>query len=157
MNPVTWNLRGKLALPRHNSLFAMFDKGPLICVLLLKCRMPPLLPLIPWRVLNDLLFGGQLWGDASPQYFPGPVYAGFHWTVCALRAPLGLGQVSVLLRAVCCPAGILISHSGEHNRTLGLENLYMSSVILVWFGEEFLARGSRFLPRLLDIEKVKGT
>ena len=128
------------------AFFAVFDKGPLICVLLLKCQMPPLLPLIPWRVLNDLLFGGQLWGDANPQCFPGQSMQGFTGQ-CPLRCHLGLGQVSVLLRAVCCPAGCLRSHSGEDNRTLGLENLYMSSIILVWFGEEFLARRSRFLPR----------
>ena len=44
MNPAIENLRAKTFL-KHDCIFAVFDKGPLICVHLPKCHIPP--PPIP--------------------------------------------------------------------------------------------------------------
>lgn len=53
-------------------------------------------------------------------------------------APRGLARVSVPLGAVCCSAGSRVFAQWPNNRTLGLEDLYVSSVTWVCFGKEFL-------------------
>lgn len=142
MKPGTQNLRGKESLLEHDFVC---DKGPMICVLLLKCQIPAthtnLIKCFEWSCHVS-----NLWGMQTPGIFWGQSVWGLTGHDVLWAATWGLARVSLLLRAVCCSAGLLFLHNGENNWALGLENLYMSSVTSVCIGKELSAR-SRFLPR----------
>lgn len=108
---------------------------------------PPHLSHKPREVFSKTLPFVQLLGDTNTRYFLRPVHVGFIGQCVLWAATWGLARVSACWRPSAALRDLLFLCNGENNRTLGLENLCMSSVTLVCFGKEFSAKRSRFLPR----------
>lgn len=100
MNPGIQHLRRTEAPLSMTACFQCLTRVRRLVCFCWNARLPPR-PLALWSVVNWPCHSF----NANSRYFLRPACVGVNWTVCSLSCHLGVGQVSDLLRTVCCSAG----------------------------------------------------
>lgn len=124
-------------------MFVVSDKSLLICALLQKCQVTPT-PINPMKCLNGPVICSIFRGHKQQVFSEVSLYRVELDIVSSELPPGAWPQLCSRWGPSAALQGLLFLHSGEHIRTLGLENLYVNYDTLVCSGKDFLPedRGS---------------